>query len=391
MPPSKRAPAGKPTKASLTPDDLTLEAWGEGYHVGSLVILLLLVLCNYRRHVLLHKLILLELFFALWHGTFIFCQDPTYGWYLSSTATLLFISYQLHNIISWRKIKPFLPRWGQLTFIFTIIAVQPFWIVEAWNNFEYFNGLGNQSNIQTRPWEALARDPWWIFTTVKLIQVIKRDYSFTLLGLIRTSPRFAIMIFCMLLSLVFLITDIIVTVTRISRASGINPYWRLALVFKCASDTIFLDDFKSVLDHIVSVSFSRLGGSLGGRTDASHHRPSFTPAPPTSTTLHNMIAPVVPGGGPIITIVSDNDPAAGGNNRDDETHSRKPKSWRLQIPIASLSKPKLQIRQETTITTISTSTSTTSNEPSDRPAITPSVSHLSSDHTSDGPSSSSLG
>lgn len=77
--------------------------------------------------------------------------------YLSSTATLLFISYQLHNIVSWRKIKPFLPRWGHLTFIFTIIAVQPFWIVEAWNNFQYFNGLGNQSNIQTRPWEALAR------------------------------------------------------------------------------------------------------------------------------------------------------------------------------------------------------------------------------------------
>ncbi|ERF71340.1 hypothetical protein EPUS_03494 [Endocarpon pusillum Z07020] len=371
MPLSNRALADKPTKASYTTDDLTLEAWGEGYHVGSLVILLLIVLCNYRRHVLLHKLILLELFFALWHGTFIFCQDPTYGWYLSSTATLLFISYQLHNIISWRKIKPFLPRWGQLTFIFTIIAVQPFWIVEAWNNFEYFNGLGNLSNIQTRPWEALARDPWWIFTTIKLIQVIKKDYGFTLLGLIRTSPRFAIMIFCMLLSLVFLIMDIIVTVTGMSRNSGINPYWRLALVFKCASDTIFLDDFKIVLDHIVSVSFSRFGGSLGGRIDASHHRPSFNPAPPSSTTLRNMIPPVVPGGGPIITIHSDNDPAAGGNNSADKTHSRKPKSWRLQIPIASLSKPKLQIRQETTITT--------TNEPSDRTDMAPSVSHVSED------------
>lgn len=77
--------------------------------------------------------------------------------YLSSTATLLFISYQLHNVISWRKIKPFLPRWGQLTFIITIILVQPFWIVEAWSNFEYFNGLGSQINIQLRPWEALAR------------------------------------------------------------------------------------------------------------------------------------------------------------------------------------------------------------------------------------------
>ena len=60
MPLSKRVPPDTPTKASLTTDDLTLEAWGEGYHVGSLVILVLLVLCNYRRHVLLHKLILLE-------------------------------------------------------------------------------------------------------------------------------------------------------------------------------------------------------------------------------------------------------------------------------------------------------------------------------------------
>jgi hypothetical protein len=166
--------------------------------------------------------------------------------YLSSTATLLFISYQLHNIISWRKIKSFLPRWGQLTFIITIVIVQPYWIVEAWNNFQYFNGLGNQSNIQTRPWEALARygiplrcrdeerlkvidlrDPWWIFTTVKLIHVIKRDYDFTFMSLIRTSPRFAVMILCMLLSLVFLVMDIIVTVTRMSRSSGINPYWRV--------------------------------------------------------------------------------------------------------------------------------------------------------------------
>jgi hypothetical protein len=127
--------------------------------------------------------------------------------------------------------------------------VQPFWIVEAWNNFEYFNGLGNQSNIQTRPWEALARygsplsdaetmkadvvdlrDPWWIFTTLKLIHVIKRDYNFTVFGLVRTSPRFAVMILCMVLSLVFLVMDIIVTVTRMSRSSGINPYWRVCML-----------------------------------------------------------------------------------------------------------------------------------------------------------------
>ena len=64
MPLSERAPAdapaNTPTKASQSVDDAILEAWGQGFNVGSLVILILLVLCNYRRHVLLHKLILLE-------------------------------------------------------------------------------------------------------------------------------------------------------------------------------------------------------------------------------------------------------------------------------------------------------------------------------------------
>lgn len=42
------------------PDGLILEAWAQGYMVGSLVIMLCITLCNIRRGVLLHKLILLE-------------------------------------------------------------------------------------------------------------------------------------------------------------------------------------------------------------------------------------------------------------------------------------------------------------------------------------------
>jgi hypothetical protein len=37
-----------------------LEAWAQGYNVGSLVILILIVFCNYRSGIWLHKLILLE-------------------------------------------------------------------------------------------------------------------------------------------------------------------------------------------------------------------------------------------------------------------------------------------------------------------------------------------
>lgn len=42
------------------PDGLILEAWAQGYMVGSIIIMIFITLCNVRRGVLLHKLILLE-------------------------------------------------------------------------------------------------------------------------------------------------------------------------------------------------------------------------------------------------------------------------------------------------------------------------------------------
>jgi hypothetical protein len=197
-----------------------------------------------------------KLVLAIWHGTFIFVADPAYGWYLSTTATLLFISYFLHNVVSWLKIRPFLPLWGSRVFIISLLCVQPFWIAEAWSNFSYFNSLGSEVNVRTRPWEALLRDPWWIFTTWKLVAAIKKTYGYNLWALVRISTRFGIMLLCMAFSIVFLSTDIVISAAKISASSGINPYWRFALVFKCASDTVFLDDFKSVLDDIVARKFS---------------------------------------------------------------------------------------------------------------------------------------
>ena len=49
-----------PTRSSLTIEGGFLEAWAQGYNVGSLIILILIVFCNYRSGVWLHKLILLE-------------------------------------------------------------------------------------------------------------------------------------------------------------------------------------------------------------------------------------------------------------------------------------------------------------------------------------------
>ncbi|KAH7083227.1 hypothetical protein BKA63DRAFT_530080 [Paraphoma chrysanthemicola] len=259
-----------PTRDSLTVEGGYLEAWAQGYNVGSLIILILIVFCNYRSGIWLHKLILLELVLAIWHGTFIFVEDPVYGWYLSATATLLFISYFLHNVVSWLKIRPFLPLWGSRAFIISLLCVQPFWVAEAWSNFSYFNGLGSDANVRMRPWEALLRDPWWIFTTWKLIDAIKKTYGFKLFALIRINTRFGVMLLCMAFSIAFLLTDVAVSAAKVTASSGINPYWRFALVFKCASDTIFLDDFKSVLDDIVARKFSSAGNGV--------HRGSITPS-----------------------------------------------------------------------------------------------------------------
>lgn len=49
-----------PTRDSLSTEGGFLEAWAQGYNVGSLVILILIVFCNYRSGIWLHKLILLE-------------------------------------------------------------------------------------------------------------------------------------------------------------------------------------------------------------------------------------------------------------------------------------------------------------------------------------------
>jgi tetrahydromethanopterin S-methyltransferase subunit B len=49
-----------PTRESMTTEGGFLEAWAQGYNVGSLIILILIVFCNYRSGIWLHKLILLE-------------------------------------------------------------------------------------------------------------------------------------------------------------------------------------------------------------------------------------------------------------------------------------------------------------------------------------------
>lgn len=167
------------------------------------------------------------------------------------------------------KIKPFLSKPVSYVFIGTIILAQPYWILEIYANFAYFHGI-NDLFLRTRPWEALCRDPWWILTTIYLFWVIKTQYEMTIKEIIRISPRFGIMLLAMLLSIVFIVLDIC-TVTgalRLSGTTGINPFWKLAFVFKCLTDSVVLDDFKMALDRLRAFRISRLGSFSGDMSDS---------------------------------------------------------------------------------------------------------------------------
>lgn len=56
----------------------------------------------------------------------------------------------------------------------------------------------------------------------------------------------------MCVSIVFILLDIlsVTEVLSLQLANGINPFWKLAFVFKCLTDTIILDDFKTALDKL---------------------------------------------------------------------------------------------------------------------------------------------
>ncbi|CAK3836217.1 hypothetical protein DOTSEDRAFT_72605 [Lecanosticta acicola] len=243
---------------------LTIEAWAEGYMVGSLIIMACLAVANMRRKVLLHKLIVMELLFGTLHGTFIFTNPPVYNWYLSTTAVFLNISWSLHNVIAWMKNKPFLGNKASLIYIATVILVQPYWVVEIVANFLYFSNR-NDLFVHTRPYEALFRDPWWIFTACNLFWNIKQKYEFGYWELVRVSPRFGVLLSAMIVSIIFILIDLL-SVTHVidsgALPDGLNPFWKLAFVFKCLTDTIVLDDFKTALDRLKQHKMDRMGSLL---------------------------------------------------------------------------------------------------------------------------------
>lgn len=186
-----------------------------------------------------------------------------YGWYVSWTATLLFGSYILHNFVAWLKIAPFFigktpcfftyrtgetVRWVYLS---TLAATVPIWIFNAYINFKW--NISNSSLYhRVRPYECLVRDPWWIFTNGVLFHVVTKTYGVSICQLVRKSPRLGILLLAIVFAVGFTVVDVVATVLegRLGNVDGINPFWKLSLVFKCLTDAIMLDDFATELRRI---------------------------------------------------------------------------------------------------------------------------------------------
>jgi len=75
----------------------------------------------------------------------------------------------------------------------------------------------------------------------------------------------------MLLSIAFIVLDVC-SVTDAFKSVlpiGINPFWKLSFVFKCLTDSVVLDDFKTALDRLRAFRISRMGSFS---VDNSDHR-----------------------------------------------------------------------------------------------------------------------
>ena len=146
---------------------LILESWSQGLMVGALMIMACITVANMRKGVLLHKLILTELLLAMSHGTFCFMDFEGYGWYLSSTAALLYCSWFIHNTVAWMKVKPFFfgcgaffrPRTAvvssRIYWITLLITIPPI-ILQIVDNFRFFNNIADLYQL-VRPYEPLIR------------------------------------------------------------------------------------------------------------------------------------------------------------------------------------------------------------------------------------------
>jgi len=102
----------------------------------------------------------------------------------------------------------------------------------------------------------------------------------------------------MILSVAFIICDILSVTNVFSGAGlpdGLNPFWKLAFVFKCLTDTIVLDDFKTALDRLKQYKLEQMGAIWTSGPQMLDRRPSdwhssrknLVPLSPRSPTNNN--------------------------------------------------------------------------------------------------------
>jgi hypothetical protein len=107
------------------------------------------------------------------------------------------------------------------------------------------------------------------------------------------------MLLSMTMSVGFIIVDILSVTSVISSGlpEGVNPFWKLAFVFKCFTDTIILDDFKTALDKLKKYRMDRIGSTNGGGSELNE-RPIISPRRPTLYTPYNESRGVTSDEGP---------------------------------------------------------------------------------------------
>lgn len=167
------------------------------------------------------------------------------------------------------KLRPFLNKTSSRIFLITVCMTFPYWIVEITANFLYFHNI-NDLFLKTRPWEALCRDPWWIAAALFLMYNIKTKYDLSVAQIVSISPRFAVMLGAMMLSIIFIVLDVCSVTDAFASVlpTGINPFWKLSFVFKCLTDCVVLDDFKTALDRLRAFKISRLGSFAMDTSDS---------------------------------------------------------------------------------------------------------------------------
>jgi hypothetical protein len=69
------------------------------------------------------------------------------------------------------------------------------------------------------------------------------------------------MLVAMAISIVFIVVDLCSVLGAFSSSLpiGVNPFWKIAFVFKCLTDSVILDDFKTSLDKLRAWKMARFG------------------------------------------------------------------------------------------------------------------------------------